>query len=142
MPVLARAAVRASGWVTGWITGWITRLTGWVVDWQRVRVSGPSMVPTLTDGDLLLVRLGAGVRPGDVVLAQFVSRPGHFVLKRAERAMGSDWFVRSDNTFAGGDSAVHGPATVLGRVVLRWPARSSARTPIRIVPRRLARQRR
>jgi phage repressor protein C with HTH and peptisase S24 domain len=109
--------------------------------WQRVRVSGPSMVPTLTDGDVLLVRRGSPVRPGDVVLAEFVALPGHFVLKRAQRPVGAAWHVRSDNVFAGGDSLVHGPATVLGRVVLRWPTDGGRLGRLgRLVPRRLARQ--
>ena len=80
------------------------------------------MVPTLTDGDVLLVRRGAAVRPGDVVLARFDSLPDRFVVKRAQRRSGAGWLVTSDNSFAGSDSAVHGVATVLGRVVLRWPA--------------------
>jgi phage repressor protein C with HTH and peptisase S24 domain len=76
------------------------------------------MVPTLRDGDLLLVRLGARVTPGDVVLASFPALPGTLVLKRVERREPDGWWLRSDNAFAGGDSTVYGVGHVLGRVVL------------------------
>ena len=86
---------------------------------QWVRVSGPSMVPTLHHGDLVLVRRGATIRPGDVVLARFHSMPERLVLKRADHPVDSGWWLASDNEFAGGDSEVHGPAEGLGRVLLR-----------------------
>jgi phage repressor protein C with HTH and peptisase S24 domain len=101
--------------------------------WQRVRVVGPSMVPTLRDGDLVLVRCGGRVRPGDVVLAMFRALPDRYVVKRASRLAdaGTDgWWLTSDNAFAGGDSESHGVATVIGRVVVRWPAQG--RRPRRV----------
>jgi phage repressor protein C with HTH and peptisase S24 domain len=95
-------------------------VNGAVLPWQRVRVSGPSMVPTLRDGDVVLVRHGARVRPGDVVLATYESMPGRYVLKRTARPDGHGWWLTSDNPAAGGDSAVHGVAQVHARVILRW----------------------
>jgi phage repressor protein C with HTH and peptisase S24 domain len=77
------------------------------------------MVPTLRSGQTVLVRYGAGIRPGDVVLARFRSMPERLVVKRASRAVGDGWWLVSDNEFSGGDSAVHGVADVLGRVVVR-----------------------
>lgn len=94
-------------------------MNGAAFPWQRVEVSGPSMVPTLRDGDVLVVRHGARVRAGDVVLARFRSVPDRLVLKRAVRTQDGGWWVTSDNAFAGGDSATHGVADVLARVVLR-----------------------
>jgi phage repressor protein C with HTH and peptisase S24 domain len=94
-----------------------------VLRWQKVRVAGPSMVPTLYDGDVVAVRHGAAVRPGDVVLARFRSMPDRYVLKRAERPDGGGWLLCSDNDAAGGDSRSHGVADVLARVVLRLPGR-------------------
>ncbi len=81
------------------------------------------MTPTLRSGDAVLVRRGGGVRPGDVVVATFSRRPGRLVVKRAVRRQEGGWYVAGDNPYAtGGDSAVHGPAAVVGRVVLRyWP---------------------
>jgi len=103
-------------------------MRGVLIPWQCVRVSGPSMVPTLRDGDVVLVRHGVPVRTGDVVLARFRSMPERFVIKRAVREVDGGWWLASDNAAAGGDSAVHGVADVLARVVLRvvpgkWPVR-------------------
>ncbi len=84
------------------------------------------MVPTLRDGDLVIVRHGARVRAGDVVLARFRDLPDRDVLKRVSRPEGDGWWLSSDNTAAGGDSSTHGVADVQARVVLRcsrWPPR-------------------
>ncbi len=90
--------------------------------WSVVVISGPSMIPTLRSGDAVLVRRGARVRPGQVVVARFRDRPDLLVVKRAVRPDDGGWHVRSDNTLVVGDSVVHGPADVVGRVVLRyWP---------------------
>ncbi len=77
------------------------------------------MVPTLRDGDLVIVRHGARVRPGDVVLARFRDLPDRAVLKRVSRRVGDGWWLASDNPGAGGDSGSHGLADVQARVVLR-----------------------
>ncbi|HEY6596424.1 MAG TPA: S24/S26 family peptidase [Asanoa sp.] len=88
-----------------------------------VLVRGPSMVPTLRDGDALLVRRGGrAVRPGDVVVATFRVRPGLLVVKRAVRSRDGGWEVRGDNPLVIDDSRAYGVADVVGRVVLRyWP---------------------
>jgi SOS-response transcriptional repressor LexA len=97
-----------------------SRLTAPFLPWQRVHVSGPSMSPTLRDGDVVLVRRGRTPRAGDVVLARFRSMPERPVLKRAQRPAGSGWWLESDNRAAGGASESHGVADVLGVVVVRW----------------------
>jgi phage repressor protein C with HTH and peptisase S24 domain len=88
-----------------------------------VLVRGPSMVPTLRDGDALIVRRGGRpVRPGDVVVARFRSRPDLLVVKRAVRAQDGGWWVHGDNDLVADDSRAYGVADVIGRVVLRyWP---------------------
>ena len=91
-----------------------------LLPWQLVRVSGPSMVPTLRDGDVALVWHGVAIRPGDVVLARYRSMDERYVVKRAVRTVDGGWWLASDNPAAGGDSAVHGVGDVLARVVLRW----------------------
>lgn len=87
-----------------------------------VLVQGPSMAPALRAGDALLVRRGARVRPGDVVVARFRSRPDLLVVKRAVHAQDGGWWLRGDNEFVTDDSRAYGVADVIGRVVLRyWP---------------------
>jgi len=92
------------------------------------RVHGDSMRPGLRSGDRLLVRYGAPVRPGRVVLARFPD--GTLVVKRAadRRTSASGaaaWWLLSDNPDAGTDSRHRGPivaSEVLGVVVARiWP---------------------
>ena len=89
---------------------------------SAVLVAGPSMLPTLRPGDCLLVRPGARVRPGDVVVARFDARPDLLVVKRAVRPVGARWWVESDNPAVTDDSRRYGAAEVLARGVLRyWP---------------------
>lgn len=91
--------------------------------WRRVSVRGPSMSPALADGDVLLVRFGAPVRPGDVVLVTWDARPGQLSVKRAARPDGAFWHVRGDNPFGSTDSTTLGPATVHAVARLRlWPS--------------------
>lgn len=78
------------------------------------------MVPTLRHGDALLVRPGARVRPGDVVIARFPGGPDHLVVKRAVRREGSGWWLEGDNPLVTDDSRAYGPAEVLARVLLRY----------------------
>lgn len=87
-----------------------------------VLVRGPSMVPTLRDGDALLVSRGGRVRPGQVVVGRFRSRPELLVVKRVVRAADDGWWLEGDNEFVTDDSRAYGVADVIGRVILRyWP---------------------
>jgi phage repressor protein C with HTH and peptisase S24 domain len=81
------------------------------------------MAPTLRHGDAVLVLRGARrVRPGDVVVARFRTRPDLLIVKRAVRTADGGWWVRGDNEFVTDDSRAYGVADVVGRVVLRyWP---------------------
>jgi SOS-response transcriptional repressor LexA len=90
-----------------------------LLPWGWVHVWGPSMVPTLGSGDRVIVRYGAGVCGGDVVLARFRTWPDQLVIKRAVRPVDGGWWLASDNRYAGGDSAAHGVADVTGVAVLR-----------------------
>ncbi|MEV4538024.1 S26 family signal peptidase [Asanoa sp. NPDC049518] len=95
-------------------------------------VRGPSMAPTLRDGDALLVlRGGRPVRAGDVVVATFRSRPDLLVVKRATHEQDGGWWLRGDNEFVTDDSRAYGVADVKGRVLLRyWPKPSRLRSRI------------
>ncbi len=87
------------------------------------------MLPTLREGDLLLVRHGARIRPGDLVVARFPD--GTLAVKRAAeerrtRTGTRAWWLVSDNPTEGVDSRHRGPVAeeqVLGVVRLRvWPS--------------------
>jgi phage repressor protein C with HTH and peptisase S24 domain len=100
----------------------------WQLPLFPVLVSGPSMSPALRSGDALLVRRGASVRPGDVVVARFRSRPGLLVVKRAVWEQDGGWWLRGDNEFVTDDSRAYGVADVIGRVFCRyWPRPSRVR---------------
>ena len=90
---------------------------------HAVLVHGPSMAPTLRHGDAILMRAdGRPVRPGDVVVARFRSRPELLVVKRAVRHEAGGWWLEGDNPVVADDSRAYGLADVVGRVVLRyWP---------------------
>lgn len=61
--------------------------------WMPVAVAGGSMEPALTPGDVVLVRTGAPLRTGEVVL--FRDR-GSLVLHRLKRTTTSGWITRGD----------------------------------------------
>ncbi len=86
--------------------------------YRRIRVRGPSMSPTLRDGDVVLARRGRRVRAGDVVVVTWAARPGQLSIKRAVRPDGDGWFVTGDNARASTDSRELGAAAVHG--VVRW----------------------
>ncbi|MCU1603585.1 MAG: Peptidase superoxide dismutase maturation protease, nickel-type [Modestobacter sp.] len=98
---------------------------GLLTRWVLVRVTGPSMAPTVRHGDRLLARRTGpsdGVRPGDVVLARFPARPELLVVKRIRRAVRGGHWVEGDNRLVADDSRAFGPAVVVGVVVARmWP---------------------
>lgn len=81
------------------------------------------MLPTLHDGDRLLVRHGRIPRPGRVVVARFPD--GTLTVKRAVRLVGGRWWVAADNADEGVDSRHVGPVPayrVVAVVVARlWP---------------------
>ena len=73
MAVLISTLLRRPGPVRGSIAQVTSRPPRVLLPWQWVRVSGASMVPTLRDGDVVIVRHGASVRSEDLVLARFRS---------------------------------------------------------------------
>ncbi|WP_416968434.1 nickel-type superoxide dismutase maturation protease [Streptomyces sp. 4F14] len=97
-------------------------------------VTGPSMVPTLRHGDQLVVRYGAKVRAGDVVVLRHPFQQDLLVVKRAVERRDGGWWVLGDNAYAGGDSTDYGTVPddlVLGKVLLRYRAIGSGqRSPL------------
>ncbi|MBB5893613.1 S26 family signal peptidase [Kutzneria kofuensis] len=89
---------------------------------RRLRVRGPSMAPTLKDGDVLLVSFRRKATPGAIVLVRWPARPDQLSVKRAVERRGEQWFVVGDNQFGSTDSRDLGPADVLGVATFRlWP---------------------
>ncbi|WP_367115010.1 S24/S26 family peptidase [Actinophytocola sp.] len=83
---------------------------------------GPSMAPTLRDGDVVLARRGSRARPGDMVVVTWGTRPGQLSIKRAVRPEQGGWFVVGDNDLASTDSRELGAAAVHGVITWRvWP---------------------
>ncbi|MGH3829714.1 MAG: S26 family signal peptidase [Pseudonocardiaceae bacterium] len=91
------------------------RRFGW--PWRLAVVRGPSMSPTLCDGDVLLVSLRARLRPGAVVLVQWAQRPGQISVKRAVGRHADGWWVLGDNPAASTDSRHLATATPLAVVL-------------------------
>jgi hypothetical protein len=86
-------------------------------------VRGRSMMPTLRDGDRLLVAHGAGPRSGRLAVVRFDD--GVVAVKRLDHDSAQGWWVTRDNQREGRDSWSAGAvphsgvlAVVLGRV---WP---------------------
>ncbi|MFJ5676796.1 nickel-type superoxide dismutase maturation protease [Streptomyces sp. NPDC093097] len=96
-------------------------------------VYNPSMVPTLQPGDQLVVRYGAVVRPGDVVVLRHPFRQDLLIVKRAVERRDGGWWVRGDNPFVENDSREFGAVPdelVVARAWLRVrPPRGLQRSP-------------
>lgn len=101
----------------------------------RVLVRGPSMVPALRAGDVLLVRWRppfASLRPGDVVVVELPSRP--LGIKRVAEVRADGVVVEGDNRYGSTDSRELGPlprGAVRARALCRiWPR--PGRIPARV----------
>lgn len=95
--------------------------------WGMAVVRGRSMLPTLRDGDRLLVHHGAPPEAGDLVVVRLTVAGGARVVavKRATLREPDGWWVDSDNPAEGVDSSTVGTvadADVLAVVRCRlWP---------------------
>jgi nickel-type superoxide dismutase maturation protease len=82
------------------------------MSWQLVEVTGPSMAPTLLNGDWLLIqkiRSGAElVREGDVVVLRHPLQQDLLIVKRAVERRARGWWVMGDNAFVANDSREFG----------------------------------
>ncbi|WP_406202992.1 nickel-type superoxide dismutase maturation protease [Kitasatospora sp. NBC_01560] len=97
-----------------------------------IDVAGPSMVPTLREGDQLLVRYGARIRPGAVVVFRHPFQQDLLVVKRAAERRPKGWWLLSDNRPVDSDSRSYGAVPdelVLGRVLLRLRPRPAWLAP-------------
>ncbi|GJF32184.1 hypothetical protein KNE206_48840 [Kitasatospora sp. NE20-6] len=107
---------------------------GGLLPFGVVDVAGPSMRPTLRDGDRVLVRYGARLRPGAVAVVRHPLRQDLLVVKRAAGRRRGGWWLLSDNPLVTTDSREFGPVPddlVLGRVLLRFAPRPAWLAPPR-----------
>lgn len=92
-------------------------------------VYNPSMVPTLSLGDRLVVRYGAAVRAGDVVVLRHPFRQDLLIVKRAVERRDGGWWVMGDNPYVENDSREFGVVPddlVVARAWLRLRPRPAA----------------
>ncbi|QKW21508.1 nickel-type superoxide dismutase maturation protease [Kitasatospora sp. NA04385] len=103
-------------------------------------IAGPSMRRLLSDGDRVLVRYGARLRPGAIALFRHPLRQDLLVVKRAAERRPGGWWMLSDNPLVRTDSREYGAVPdelVLGRVLLRLSPRPAWLAPGRRVERAL-----
>ena len=94
-----------------------------------MRIRGRSMEPTLSDGDVVLVRCGVPPSAGRLVLVRLPGgRP--LAVKRALHHDQDGWWVERDNPAVGVDSWSVGAIAeddIVAQVVRRvWPLRRNA----------------
>lgn len=99
----------------------------WSVNRSLVAVRGPSMLPTLREGERLLTvpATGRRLRLGQVVVVADPLRGGHLVVKRVARVDDAGVLVLGDHPAASTDGRVWGPLPrrAVRRIVLvRWPS--------------------
>ncbi|MGW4381936.1 nickel-type superoxide dismutase maturation protease [Kitasatospora sp. NPDC004531] len=95
-------------------------------------IAGPSMRRLLSDGDRVLVRYGAPLRPGAIALFRHPLRQDLLVVKRAAGRRPGGWWMLSDNPLVRTDSREFGAVPdelVLGRVLLRLAPRPAWLAP-------------
>ncbi|MGH4008362.1 MAG: nickel-type superoxide dismutase maturation protease [Pseudonocardiaceae bacterium] len=82
-------------------------------------IRGPSMSPTLSDGDVVLVSLRARPRSGAVALVRWPQRPDQLSIKRVVGRHGTGWWALGDNPHASTDSRHLGTADPIAIVLAR-----------------------
>ena len=91
--------------------------------WGMAIVRGRSMMPTLRDGERLLVNYGRLPNVGEITVVRF---DDVVAIKRLSLREGDEWWFSRDNTAEGVDSWTRGVPSrsedILGTAVLRiWP---------------------
>ena len=83
-------------------------------------VAGPSMEPTLHDGDWIIARRDGRAGVGDIVVVEHPVRPGMLIVKRVQRTDAEGYWVVGDAPEVSTDSRHFGAVPkVVGRVIWR-----------------------
>ena len=93
---------------------------------QPVRVSGDSMLPTLSDGDVVLVARRSSITVGDIVVADHPFKSSVIILKRVASIEVGRIELRGDNPGESSDSRSFGKIpkeAIRGKVVCRLKQR-------------------
>jgi nickel-type superoxide dismutase maturation protease len=105
-------------------SGWKDRLLVRFGRLKPFRVEGSSMRPTLTENEIVLVRLGSAASAGDIVLAQHPYKRSVKILKRVKSVSPDGRFtLAGDDLLQSTDSRTFGSVSVeyiLGKAVCRW----------------------
>lgn len=105
-----------------WVKQTLPRLSA-MQNLKVISAYGDSMMPTFTDGDLLLV--DAGIRAVDIDGVFVLRTNARLYIKRVRQKLDGTFEVRSDNPLAGTPEELSGKnkVDVLGRVVWAWNGR-------------------
>lgn len=107
--VAGAAALVFGGWLSGRV--------------RRVVVEGDSMLPSLAEGDRLVVVRSRSARVGDIVALRDPADSARLLVKRVVVVRASGLEVRGDNQAMSRDSRAFGvvaPSQVIGRAVYRY----------------------
>lgn len=91
--------------------------------YQEYRVEGDSMLPSLKDGDKVLVRPPKHLQSGDIVVANHPFRNTTIIKRIREISTSGKLFLRGDNPDESTDSRTFGEIDrkeVLGKAICRW----------------------
>lgn len=75
---------------------------------RLIRVIGPSMQPTLRNGQIWCASRGS-IRPGHLIVFREPGRPALLTVKRAVSRNPDGWWVEGDNQDSSRDSRHYGP---------------------------------
>lgn len=75
--------------------------------WRLIRVVGPSMEPTLRNGQIWGASFGS-IHPGSLVVLREPDRPGMLSVKRVISREQDGWWVEGDNADESRDSRHYG----------------------------------
>jgi nickel-type superoxide dismutase maturation protease len=89
----------------------------------RVVIAGPSMLPTLSQGDRCLVRRTRSAKPGELIVFKDPEEPARLVVKRVVSITEGGIEVAGDNSLSSRDSRSFGflaPQAVIGVATYRY----------------------